>query len=37
LGIPKADYAFSMRALMMLFAGHMLLAFIGLVASRPTG
>ena len=37
LGIPNADYAFSMRALTMLFAGHMLLAFVGLVASRPSG
>ena len=37
LGIPTADYVVSLRALAMLFAGHMLLAFLGLIASRPSG
>ena len=37
LGITTADYAVSLRALAMLFAGHMLLAFLGLIASRPSG
>mmetsp|Transcript_28902 Transcript_28902/g.39704 ORF Transcript_28902/g.39704 Transcript_28902/m.39704 type:complete len:113 (-) Transcript_28902:205-543(-) len=37
LGIPRADYASSNKALIALFLGHVLVALIGLVMSTPTG
>ena len=37
LGIPNANFSASSKALVALFAGHVLLALAGLVITRPSG